>query len=217
MPQFIIISGIDGCGKTTLISQLRDRLEREGLVTRYEWLRYNHRIVRPLHVLSRLVRLSRPYRVGNARIWRHEFYRSRAFSSCYILLTWLDAWLGRLILAAKLVFWKTDVVVCDRWVQDILVDLVVDTRQRGLLRGRWYGRFLDIVPAGARQYIVVRNAGRIAAARPEVTRDISRSFRRRLYRRLGRNAGIVVVHNDGAVKAAVDAILRDWRSWASRY
>jgi hypothetical protein len=216
MTQFIVISGIDGCGKTTVIHALRNRLEREGLTTRYEWLRYNHRLVRPMHALSRLIGLSRPYWIEGQRIWRHEFHRIRLFSSFYIVLTWLDAWLGRLILAAKLMRKKADVVVCDRWVPDILVDLAVDTRRRCLLRGKWHARFARILPPGTRQYLVVRHSDRILSSRPEVKRDLSRSFRRRLYRRLGRNANIVVVGNNGTVEAAVDAIFWDWKTWACR-
>ena len=216
MTQFIVISGIDGCGKTTVIHRLRDKLEREGLTTRYEWLRYNHRLVRPVHALSRLVGLSRLYKIEGQRVWRHEFHQSRLFSSFYIVLTWLDAWLGRLILTAKLMLKNADVVVCDRWVPDILVDLAVDTRRRCLLQGKWHSRFARILPPGTRQYLVVRNSERILSSRPDVKRDLSRSFRRRLYRRLGRNASIVVVGNNASVETAVDAILWDWKSCACR-
>jgi hypothetical protein len=249
--RFLVISGIDGCGKTTLITELRARLEREGLTTRYEWLRYNHRLVRPVHGLSRLLGLSRRYQVAWASrpwiqdhgrdprathgqacpersrrdahatnegrcIWRHEFYRSRFFSALYIRLTWLDAWLGRLLLAARLRRKNVDVVVCDRWVPDILVDLAVDTRRRGLLRGTWHSRFSRILPLGTRQYLVVRDADDIVSSRPDVAQDISRSFRQRLYRRLEGSTDVVVVRNDGTVGEAVEAIWGDWNAWACR-
>jgi hypothetical protein len=211
MPQFIVISGIDGCGKTTVIERLRRRLAQEGLTTRYEWMRYNHRLVRPVHAFSRLVGLSRRYEVEGRSIWRHEFHRSRSFSSFYIFLTWLDAWLGRLLLATRLLFRDIDIVVCDRWVQDILVDLAVDTRRRSLLGGRWDRRFLRILPRGARQYLIMRNADAIVSARPDVRRDLSASFRQKLYGRLARNPDLVVIRNDGTVDAAVEAILQDWK------
>jgi siroheme synthase len=120
------------------------------------------------------------------------------------------------MLDAKLMLQKADVVVCDRWVPDILVDLAVDTRRRGLLRGKWQGRFARILPPGTRQYLLVRRSERILSSRPDVKRDLSRSFRRRLYRRLGRNANIVVVGNNAGVDAAVDVILGDWKSCACR-
>ena len=214
--RFIVISGIDGCGKTTLIQELRNRLEREGLATRYEWLRYNHRLVRPVHGLSRLVGLSRRYRTGDQPVWRHEFYRSRLFCSLYILLTWLDVWLGRLMLAARLTSQDVDIVVCDRWIQDILVDLAVDTRRRDLLAGTWHTRFTRILPPGTRQYLIVRNFDSVVCSRPDVMYDLSHSLRRKLYRRLEKSPEVVIVRNDGTVEAAVDTILGDWMSWASR-
>ena len=217
MTRFIVISGIDGCGKTTLIRELRNRLEREGLTTRYEWLRYNHRLVRPVHGLSRLVGLSQCYRTAGQSVWRHEFYRSQLFCSFYILLTWLDAWLGRLILAARLRSRGVDIVVCDRWVQDILVDLAVDTRRRNLLVGTWRSRFTRILPPGTRQYLIVRDSDRVVSCRPDVLQDVSHSFRRKLYRRLERSRDVVVVRNNGTVDAVVDAIFGDWKSWACQY
>ncbi len=216
MTRFIVISGIDGCGKTTVIQGLRNRLEQEGLTTHYEWLRYNHRLVRPVHGLSRLVGLSRCYRTAGRSVWRHEFYRSRLFCSFYILLTWLDVWLGRLILAAKLHSESADVVVCDRWVQDILVDLAVDTRRRDLLAGVWHSRFARILPPGTRQYLIARDSDRVVYSRPDVLQDMSHSFRKRLYRRLEKSPEVVVVTNDGTVSAAVEAIWGDWKSWACR-
>jgi hypothetical protein len=215
MTQFLVISGIDGCGKTTVIRQLQSRLEDEGFTTRYEWLRYNHRLVRPVHGFSRLIGLSRRYRIGDQDVWRHEFHRSQRFSSFYIALTWLDVWLGRLLLAVRLLGTKADVVVCDRWVPDILVDLAVDTRRRSLLHNKWQARFARILPPQTRQYLVVRDADRIVASRPDVTHDLSHSFRQRLYKRLEQNRDMIVVRNNGTVEGTVEVIVRDWKSCAS--
>ena len=90
MKQFIVISGIDGCGKTTIIEQIRQKLEQQGYKTQYEWMRYNHRLVKPVHGFCRIVGLSRKYEVDGQYIWRHEFYRNKLFSKFYIALTWLD-------------------------------------------------------------------------------------------------------------------------------
>lgn len=210
MRRYIIVSGIDGCGKTAVVNELCKRLEREGLSTRYEWMRYNHRLVKPIHGLCRLVGLSRAYEVDGRRIWRHEFYQSGLFSSCYITLTWLDVLLGRLLLEIRLLLRQVDVVVCDRWVPDVIVDLVVDTRRRGLLCGKWHERFARLLPSRVRQYVIERDRENIYACRPDVTRDVAFSFRRRLYRRLARHPGIVVVRNNGTLSTTVDTIVSDW-------
>lgn len=212
MKRYIVVSGIDGCGKTAIINELRKRLEREGLKTRYEWMRYNHRLVRPVHGLCRFVGLSRPYYVDGHRIWRHEFYRSSPFSSCYIALTWLDVWLGRILFDIRLILKDVDVVVCDRWVRDVIVDLVVDTRRRRLLHDKWFARFTRILPGPVNEYLIERDREDICACRPDVRRDVAFSFRMRLYKKLGRNPEIVVVSNNATVAAAADAIASDWRN-----
>jgi len=210
MRRYIIISGVDGCGKTTVINELRKRLEREGLSTRYEWMRYNHRLIKPIHGLCRLVGLSRAYEVDGHHIWRHEFYRSNLFSSCYIALTWLDVLLGRVLLEIRLLLRQVDVVVCDRWVPDVIVDLVVDTRRRGLLHGKWYKRFSRTLPSRVRSYLIERDQENICLCRPDVRRDAAFSFRRRLYRKLAGKPSIVVVQNDGTLNMTVDTIMSDW-------
>jgi hypothetical protein len=209
MTRFVVISGIDGCGKTTVIDRLQQRLERRGIKTRYEWLRYNHRLARPVHAIARLVGLSRRHEVDGRTIWRHEFYRSRWFSSFYIALTWLDVLIGRWLVVRRAASHGIDIVLCDRWMPDILVDLAVDTRRRSLLDGKWRSRFSRILPAGTKQYLVVRRDGSIVSCRPDVTRDMSLSFRRRLYRRLERRPDLTVVTNDGTMDEAADAILSD--------
>ncbi len=213
MPQFIVISGIDGCGKTTIIEALRERLEQEGFSTRYEWLRYNHLLVRPVHGLCRIVGLSRRHKIDGKYIWRHEFYRSKAFSSMYIALSWLDAWLGRCWLEIKILLSKNvDVIVCDRWTLDVLADLMVDTRFRDLMYGKWYARFKRVMPPNIKQYLITRDLGTIVSSRPDVKRDMSYSMRHRLYKRLGKSSDVVIAKNDEAIDKVVNTILTDWKN-----
>lgn len=209
----MVVSGIDGCGKTTIIQELQRRLQKEGISTLYVWLRYNHILVKPIHALCRLVGLSRRYRTDAGYVWRHEFYRSRLFCSAYIYLTWLDTWLARLKLAFKLLWRKADIVICDRWVHDILIDLVVDTRRRSLLKGRWYRRFTHILPKDTKQYLIVRNATSVATARPDSYQDRNFSFRQKLYKRLERADIVTAIDNNGEVGDTVDAILADCKEF----
>ena len=210
MKQFIVISGIDGCGKTTIIEQLRKKLEKQGFRTHYEWMRYNHRLVKPIHGLCRLIGLSRRYEIDGKNIWRHEFYRNKLFSSFYIALTWLDVWLGRILLDARLLFKNADIVICDRWIQDIIIDLIVDTRQYSLLYKKWCPRFNRVLPVFSKQYLIIRNAKNIISARPDVNLDLSFKSRHKLYKRLMNNSDVTVINNDKTIEAAIDSILNKW-------
>jgi thymidylate kinase len=46
MTKYIIISGVDGSGKTTVIEGVRAQLEAEGKTVGYIWMRYHHKLVR---------------------------------------------------------------------------------------------------------------------------------------------------------------------------
>jgi thymidylate kinase len=207
-PLYIIISGIDGSGKTTIIEALQKRLEREGLSVFYTWMRYNHIIIKPVHGLCRLVGLSQRQQTSQGRVWRHEFFRCQLFCSLYIFLTWLDTGFAKIKLAWQLKNKDVDVVICDRWVGDILVDLAVDSRREGLLDGKWYRHFTQLLPKRAKQYMIMRNKEKLLACRTENREDPSFAFRLEMYDRfVGKKHKVVIVDNNGAITEAVDHIM----------
>ena len=209
-PQYIIVSGIDGSGKTSIIEGVREQLERQGKSVFYVWLRYNHRIVKPIHGLCRLVGLSRKRPEGMGKtVWRHEFYRCRPFCSLYICLTYLDTLFGKLNICRRAANAKPDLVICDRWIYDIMTDLAVDTRRPNLLSGYWLRRFEAIMPKDARQYLVKRDMKDILDVRPECDRDREFLFRSRIYGRLEKMSRVVIINNDRDITCAVDDILED--------
>ena len=58
MKTYIIISGIDGSGKTTVINELTRTLEARGKSTEYIWMRFNHYSVKVMYMLARMMGLS---------------------------------------------------------------------------------------------------------------------------------------------------------------
>ena len=206
--QYIVVSGIDGSGKSTIIKALQARLREEGIESHYVWMRYNHILVKPVHAFCRLVGLSRRYLSSQGAVWRHEFYRCQIFCSFYIFLTWIDTWLGRWKMACQLWGRKPKVVICDRWVNDILIDLAADSRRDGLLDGKWQTRFQRVLPRGAKQFVIVRGDAEILACRPECRDDPSLVIRQSMYRRLAELPGTVtVIANHGTVEQSVDELM----------
>lgn len=209
-PLYVVVSGLDGSGKTTVIEALRKRLEAEGLATIYMWMRYNHVLVKPVHGLCRLVGLSRRQQTKKGDVWRHEFYRCQMFCSFYIFLTWLDTWLGRFRLAWRLRSRQVDVVLCDRWINDILVDLAVDSRRENLLDSQWLKRFERILPRPVKQYLIMRKTTDVLECRRENEEDPAFPVRQRMYDLLQHKAkNLSVVDNNGIVTKAVCNIADD--------
>ena len=142
MAQCIIISGIDGSGKSTIINETKKALEDKGKNVGYIWLRFNHYLTKGMHAIARVLRLSVKVHNEMGDVWQHRLYKSQIFCSLYILTTYLDTWVSRLKYD-KMVKGK-DVVICDRWITDILVDLATKTHRKDFLDSKWPKRFMKI-------------------------------------------------------------------------
>lgn len=205
-PVFLIVSGIDGSGKTTVIEGVKAALEARGLTCHYSWMRYTHVFVKPLHALARLLRLTRSYQTPAGRLSRHEFYRFPPLASLYAPLTYADTWLGRRRLDRRIAASEPDVVICDRWAHDILIDMAVDFRDPGLQQSRWANLIRAQMPEDAVQVVILRNRAAIIRARPESAHDPEFDLRLSLYE--GVPDHVVQITNDKEIEAAVKAVCR---------
>ncbi len=213
--QIISLSGMDGCGKSTIIDKLMDELRHRGISSRTVWLRYNHYTTRALLAVCRIIGLTKYERVGGVRVGYHNFHRSRVVSHLFIVLTLLDTFLATLLTVYIPAMISGSVVICDRWVADILVDLEVDTRFR-LDRSSLYRKmFLSMVPRRARCFLIERRSEELLGTRPENGIDRNFPTRLSLYRKLAAEGVLDVVENNTTVDAAVDRILRALRPGAA--
>lgn len=207
-PLHIVISGIDGSGKTTVIEELIHQLEKRGVRSHYVWLRYTHILAKLMHAFARIVGLTKRYSSASGFVWRHEFCRSKVFCSLYIPATWFDTLFGRLRLEFRLQHKEVDVVICDRWVNDILIDLAVDTQREDFLSTNWVRRFRSIQPKGTRNFLIVRASDAILESRPESREDPNFIFRLNMYKSLSALPQMVeTIDNDTTIDAAVMKIL----------
>jgi hypothetical protein len=204
-PFYLIVSGIDGSGKTSIIEAVRAALEADGLTCHYSWMRYTHVFVKPLHALARLLRLTRRYETPAGPLWRHEFYRWPQLARIYVPCAWADTLLGRHRLDRRVARDACDVVICDRWANDILIDLAVDFRDRGLVHGRWGDRIRTQMPDAAVQVVVMRDRDAILAARPESAHDPDFDLRLSLYQ--GLSANVTRISNTRRIEDAAADIL----------
>lgn len=208
LKKFVVISGIDGSGKTSVIENLQKRLEDRGIKTHYVWLRFTHIICKPVHGLCRLVDLSNRYDTKMGKVWRHEFYKSQTFCSLYIFLTWLDTWLGRIKLAWQLKSSDAEIIICDRWVNDIVIDLAVKSHRPDLIDSGWYNRFQKIQPKYTFQFILDRNTEEVLECRLENQEDPDFDLRQNVYAALMKKGVVVKVDNTGTIDNSVKQILR---------
>lgn len=205
MAKCIIISGIDGSGKSTIINETQKALEVEGKQVGCIWLRFNHYLTKGMHAISRVMGLSVKVHNEMGSVWQHRLYKNQAFCSLYIVTTYLDSWVSRLKYnnMAK----DKDVVICDRWISDILVDLATKTHREKFLDSKWPRRFIKMLPDGAQMFVVVRNTEALMDCRLENRLDPDFKFRLGIYEQLCKKDYVIVVDNNGTIENSVKQMM----------
>lgn len=203
MTKYIIISGIDGSGKTTVINELKKVLHTNGNSVGYIWMRYNHYLVKGMNALARLFRLSVKVHNAMGEVWEHRLYKNLLFCKLYIWCSYIDNLFAR----RKVVGMEYDYVICDRWVNDILIDLGAECRFSNILGSKWYEYFHKILPENSIQFVVKRDLQDILDCRVENHTNPDFKYRYELYQRLMEKDDIFVIDNTGSVKNSVTQIL----------
>ena len=207
MTRIISISGVDGCGKTTVIEGVRLALEARDYKISYVWLRYNHYLTKFLHAFCRLSGFTRYEWHDNIRVGYHEFYRSTLISALAIILNFIDTLLASFFLIYIPALFTKRIIICDRWVVDILIDLQVDTRKYLGPDSFWGRMFLKLVPGNAKYFVILRDTSLIEAARLEHAYDKNYIPRRDLFTKWSKNARCIAVDNNGSVNDTVRRVL----------
>ncbi|WP_337381206.1 thymidylate kinase [Phocaeicola coprophilus] len=203
MTKYIIISGIDGSGKTTIINNLKKELERENKSVEYIWMRYNHYLVKVMNALARLFRLSVKVHNEMGKVWEHRLHKSRLFCKIYIYCSYIDNKIAR----RKVMALKSDYVICDRWINDILIDLGAECHFNDILDNKWYKRFQDILPQHSYQFVIKRNLKDVLSCRIENNTNPDFKNRFALYEKLMKKNNIYVIDNTNSLENSVQQIM----------
>jgi len=201
IPRLIYVMGIDGAGKSTVVEWLAKTLRDKGLPVEVRWLRFNHFFSKPLLGFCRLVGLTRYETVRGVRVGYHNFYRSRLVSWIFIVLQYLDALRIRWFWIAPRLRRGDRILILDRFIYDILVDVMVDTRITDLDRHPLGKAFLKLLPESALVLFVIRDKEKLLEARPESNVDRNFSSRMDLYLALSARHGLIPLQNNGDLES----------------
>jgi thymidylate kinase len=198
-------SGIDGSGKTSIIDGVTDAINKEGVNTRYIWLRYNHYLTKLLLVFCRIVGLTKYHKVDGQIVGYHNFYKSKIVSYLFIALTYIDTLIVTVLLVYLPSIFSKATIICDRWVLDILIDLEIDTKL--VLQNTFVSQlFFALVPDNAACFIIYRDYESVLHARDE--HKIDKNFKDRYGLYYSReHDGFQVINNTKDLNNAItDAI-----------
>lgn len=205
--KFIVVSGIDGSGKTTVIDGVKSELEKQGKKVYYMWMRYNHYLVKIMNTIARILGFSIKTDTKIGKIWVHHYYKSSLFFKLYVISSYIDNRIFR-YKATRHQKSDYDYVIVDRWINDVLIDLGSDAHNHEFLDTKWYKKFQSILPKNSVQFLINRNLEEIAGCRPECDNDPNFTHRFELYKALIKKPEVVTVNNNSTIQNSVDQILK---------
>lgn len=208
MTKYIIISGVDGSGKTTVIEGVRKQLEAEGKKVGYIWMRYNFKLIRILHAIAKLTGLAYKEKTEMGDMWLHRFYKNKLFCWCYIRCSFIDNWIARKKPVKLAESEGLDYVICDRWVNDIIIDLGSETHKTDILNSKWYKKFQGLLPKDSYQFVVIRDRKDVLDCRVENKFNEAFSYRYDLYKQIVKKPEVNLVDNTGTVENSINQVLK---------
>ncbi len=209
MGRIIALAGIDGSGKTTLSSWLRDQLLERGYAPDIIWSRFNNYLSAPFLAATRVT--GHNYYTVNegTRMGFHSFESlPTTIGSLFIVLQAIDVNIATLF-KVNLPSRRQPLVICERGPWDTLVDVSADLMSEKLARGVWSDLFLKQVESRTDMVLIERDVDRIRACRPELGSDEKLVFRKQVYRTLAERRGWAIVDNNGPLEET-RAQLSNW-------
>ncbi|MDS0280786.1 hypothetical protein [Haloarcula onubensis] len=170
--RLICIVGPDGAGKSTQAELLQEELESRGHDCKYQWLRFNHMLSLPLLGIARLLGLSEMEELESGRkVGYHYFWQSRVLSYIYPITLFLDT----LIMYVSKILWPLEssdqVLICDRFIHDTLVGLMISTGRKSLHTSFTGRLFLKLIPSKTTTIVLNADAEVLRNRRDDVRAD----------------------------------------------
>lgn len=192
--KLIGIVGPDGTGKTTQVNRLIDRLRNEGVDCEYKWMRLNHFFSLPLLAYARLLGLSEIQILDSgSKIGYHYFYKSRAISSIYPVVLFFDTLFFAIIkLHIPLKLFRKN-LICDRFIYDTLVDLMISTGNYKIYKSKIGELYLGLLPKNSTIIMMIAENDILRKRRDDVMHDKILDLKIKLYRTLSKEFDIPVI------------------------
>lgn len=200
MKKYLVISGIDGIGETSVINSLKEELERQVHSTQYIWMRINHYYVKVMNALARVLKPSVPIHIDFSDVWEYRLYKSPLFCKIDVWYSYIDNRIAR----RKALRLDADFIICNRWVT--LVDLGAECRIPEILGSKWYGHFQKILSKNTEQYVIVGGRKGIVDCRLENRTNPDFPYRMDLYQKYQQKAEVHVIDKIGTIKESVEQI-----------
>ena len=205
--KIVFLSGVDGCGKTTLTHKVIEILNSKGIPAVHVWSRFNNYLSKPLLAFARVLGLNY-YEVRNGvKTGYHDFEKCKVISCLFISLQLIDVWIASIIRFWIPIIKHHRVIVSDRGPYDTLIDVALDTGMVNLPNSLFGRLFCWSIPFPHKTFLLVRDKNRIELSRPDVKYDRKFEKRMNLYVRNESTLAFQRVSNNNSIDHSISQIL----------
>ena len=161
------MSGPDGSGKTSILNKLKDKLSNNNSV-KIEWLRFQHFTAKVINGLGRLLGLSYREKYDWGRIGYHNY--GGLIGKIYIRSVYFDNYVFRNQNNKTIFNSNSEIVLVDRYIVDIMADLIVDTKRHDLV-DYFFGDILVDFNKKCMVFVLVCDYSIVKKRRPDIALD----------------------------------------------
>jgi thymidylate kinase/predicted nucleotidyltransferase len=197
--------GVDGTGKTTIAKKFVELMTKRKVPAKYLWFRFPYFFTLSILLTARVLGLTKYSNKSGYRIVEHNF-GSQPLKSLYPIVLFLDALLYyyyKIYLLTRVGF----IVICDRWVPDIIIDSSIDTSNPEL-KHNWIGKLYGLLSSKANFQIIADASDNILETRrPETKFDPTTKVRRSLYRSYAKKHSENVIYSDDSAEVTFEHLM----------
>jgi len=208
--KLICIIGPDGTGKTTQAELLTKKFQQDGVKCKYQWLRFYHFFSLPLLLVAKMMKLSEVVTLPSGKkVGYHYFWKSRFISTIYPILLLVDTFI---IINIKVYFplkFLKKRIICDRFIYDTIVDLMISTNNPNLLNTKIVGYFSRLIPKKSITFLLLSNEEILRERREDIKYDKLLKLKIDYYKILARFYNIITIKADLSIEDVQEIIANE--------
>jgi thymidylate kinase len=208
-PLLIYFCGLDGSGKTTQISIIKDQLSQAHLKFKHVWLRWAAFMSYPFLVICRILGYTfwKINSRSETKYVEHHFYRNKAISRLWTLLFTIDMIIHS-FLKVKIPLRKGYAVLMDRYVIDAIIDLMIETGNRHLHKGFFGKMLLSLIPKDSIIILIDVDEYTAFSRKRDIPNIDYLTQRRELYQELANYLKIPIINGGKSRENVYDEIIK---------
>jgi thymidylate kinase len=193
-PSLICIIGPDGSGKSTQARLLVEYAKSKGIKCKYLWMRRPQLFSLPVLLLAKILGLSEKMELKSGEeIGYHHFERSRFVSSLYASTTLIDALIITFVRIGLPLAISKNMIICDRYMHDVLVDLMVSIGKNRLEDFPSGNRFVELIPDYCNAVLLTSDEKTLRSRREDVRMDETLEIKIRLYQEVAERFSLDII------------------------